>query len=232
MSTNVDKINIIVDRPNNAPRFYQLSRRTVKYLFIGLPVTTVLIITLAYFFASYFNHLYLDIKDNEPVMVRKLKAQIQELENQQEELKKNESLLLEKIEKGSSFSTPSITQLIKAPVGMNNKTGHNLCTIEDLELKNNTLYLKIANQIEDKLRGYFFLFHYQGSTVKVLPEGIGMFKNDYQLSYRDGDSFTISRFKPMEIKLAKVLPEDSFYAIIFSKDGDLIFSKELKWNKQ
>lgn len=230
MKSEAQKINIIIDRPNNSPRFYQLNRKTLKYLFIGLPATTVLLLTLSYFFASYFNHLYLDIKENEPLLVRELNAKIQVMTKEKEELVKNETTLLEKIEKGTSFSAPGITQLVKPPIGMNNKTGHNICTIEEVELKNKTLYLKIANQMQDKLRGYFFLFHYQGNQINILPTG--KFSNTYQLSYRDGDSFTISRFKPMEIKLDKILPEDSFYSLIFSKDGDLIYAKEIKLNGQ
>lgn len=220
-----NKINIIIDRTNNSPRFYQLNKRTLKFLFLGIPVTTIFIIICSYFFASYFKALYEDIKENEPVMVRKLKSEIEDLKKQNTALVDNESKLLEKIEKGSSFTSVGINQLVQTPLGMDNKVGHKLCTIEDIEIKDNQLFFKIANQIEDKLRGYFFLFHYHGNTVEVYPTG--EFK-DSQLNYRDGDSFLISRFKPMQIKFPKIYENSTFYSVIFSNSGDLIFSQKIE----
>lgn len=225
MRADSQKINIIIDRPQKSPRFYQLNKRTLKFLFVGIPFTTIVLITGFYLFASYFKAMYQDIKDNEPVMVRKLKDKIKEINKEKEALIANEQKLLAKIEKGASFTQAAITQLIQTPLGMNNKIGHKICDIEEVEMKNQTIHFKIANKVEEKLRGYFFLFHYQNNMVKVYPTG--NFKNSFKLKYTDGDIFGISRFKKMSINLGQFKKGDILYSVIFSKDGDLIYSKPI-----
>lgn len=176
-----------------------------------------------------------NVRSKEPEIIQQLKDQKLALANELASLKKTNITLTKKISGGGKAATSSplnIMALFTTPLGFEDKRADNLAKLENItsdQVNKNILFkFDLINNKQDtsKLSGYVTIVQYHSEGITYYP-AYELNVDSPRLEYSQGESFTVSRFRPVIAEFNKPNGNNVWYKIfIFSRTGNLIAFKK------
>lgn len=214
------------------PRYYELSKRLVKSLFVIPSFVSLLCLIALLMVGIHFKNIRTLIIKKEPVIIQKLKDENSKLLKTQHELQTYTKELQNKLV--SKAVSPLDTLSLFRPIpGQNDSTLSPGFSIQNEKVERNGDKIKyrfeIHNEMKEgkKLTGYLFVLFQQYGGIQIYPQDA--VDSNMQLVYNRGESFTTYRFRPTETSFNYSLSSDVSYLkiLVFSRTGDLLF-KQIK----
>lgn len=225
------KISLIFFEDPRSPRYFEINKKHLKFLFVGLPVICLIIIAILLIGILYFNQIKASILRKEPVVIKQLRAENQELTLKSSETVKFNKILQNKLSSG--ISTPLSSLGYFYPIsGQQDLTHTPVIAIENYnyQFDQNSLSISFSlanlSQNGSKQAGYVFTFLKTVNGIMVQPQS-ALPEEEFQLKFNRGEYFSFSRFRPVNATFNLNQKVDSFLVkvLVFSRTGDLILKK-------
>ena len=224
---NKDYTVVLHDGPL-PPRFFKINKKLLKFTILLIVLITFLSILLSLIYTTYIQNKVERSKNAVPVEIQRLSSKLkntQKLLLSEKKLVKN---LQYKIANPSADNTV-VNSLIPLPVGFKDLRSLKMASVENIvvnnEEKSSILKFDIYNNTKEDIRlsGYIYVFRMTEGLIESYPE---QKLDGYKLT--DGESFTITKFRPTRIELKKTQLESLYKIFVFSRTGDLLDYKEYK----
>lgn len=227
-----DEVAIVVYDSPLPPKYFRLTKRFIKTLFIVIPVFLLSVSLLLIFWGLGFRLKYTPAPTL-PEVLSESETKILALENELQNLKESQQILTEKIASGSATETSREINLllIKKPYGMQDLTQSKRVSLDQIEFSQAQNKSKLKFQIinansEQRVTGNILVFMLSESGILGYPTEI----NSSLLGgvkYSMGESFAVSRLRPTEATFnLQSSREVRFVIYIFNREGDLLLVKE------
>ena len=227
------EVTVIVYDTPKPPKYYRLNKSFIKSLLIAIPLLTIFSISVSLLYSIFLKNKITQLTSSEPQRILELREIIQAQKSDIDLLTSTNSLITEKLSKGSGSETSvRALGLFTVPVGIQDLRSKELVKIEQVELSTDgviKLRFNLANNSpnNEKISGYLNVIQFQGNIIQYFPSTELPQKN-LRLEYSEGESFGFSRFRPTEAQFEKVSKKSAKYKIfIFSRTGDLLAYKQL-----
>lgn len=121
---------------------------------------------------------------------------------------------------------------IKRPIGFRNLVAEELINIDNIQLKPNPLQTQLTfdlinNGSEAKITGYVIVLMKNNNNIEAYP-GSRQITPTQKIPYNIGEQFGFSRMRPVFAQFkTKTLGKTGFIILVFTRAGDLIYSKEV-----
>lgn len=228
-----DEVAIVIYDSPLPPKYFRLTKRFIRTLFVVVPVLLVLI-----FSGLFIWGLGSRVKEapapTMPTVISEQDGKVAILESELESLKETNTQLTEKLNALPSAAGTDDPYLmaIKKPYGMQNFLSQNRVTLDQFQLvqENNKTSLKfqiISSSPETKVTGHVLVFMISESGLMIYPkEANAMLLQG--VKYSIGEPFSVSRLRPTNAEFLHRLSGESvkFVIYIFSREGDLLLIKE------
>lgn len=223
---------IVYDTPK-PPRYYKLNKNFIKSLVIVIPILVITSIMFSLLYSIFLKNKINQLTSSEPRRILELREVIAKQDIELANLAKTNSLMTEKLSKGSSGETSvSALGFFTIPIGIQDLRAKELVKIEQVEIKSGKeiqLDFNLANNSPNaqKLSGYLTVVQYQDNIIQYYPS-VELSEKNLRLEYSQGESFGFSRFRPTQVKFEKVSNKSAKYKVfIFSRTGDILAYKQL-----
>lgn len=230
---NGDEVAIVIYDAPLPPKYFRLTKRFIKTLFVVVPVVLV-----AIFFLLFSWGLGTRIKATPspslpsviPIEDNKLSA----LETEITSLKESNNQLTEKLAAQPAAATPEDPYLlaIKKPYGMQNLLAQNKVTLDQFDLVQEASKVGLKFQIissspETKVTGHILVFMMSENGLMAYPERANALITQ-GIKYSAGEPFSVSRLRPTNAEFRTQLTGQSvkFIIYIFNREGDLLLIRE------
>lgn len=226
-----DRISLIFYENPRSPRYFEINKKHLKFLFVGLPIICLIIISILLLGAFYFNQIKASIMRKEPQIIKDLRVQNQELTEKQKETQEFNLVLQDKLNIKSSTNLSSLSMFY--PISGQQDLTHNpLIGIENFNHQIDGTTLSISFTMENltrdgkKLAGYIFAFLKTDSGIIVYPQS-ALPEDEFQIKFNRGEYFAFSRFRPVITSFNLNQKTENFLlkVLIFSRTGDLMLKK-------
>lgn len=227
------EVTVIVYDTPKPPKYYKLNKSFIKTILIAIPLLTIFSISVSLLYSIFLKNKISQITSSEPKKILELREIIKKQETSIGTLTKTNTLITEKLSKGSGSETSvSALGLFTVPVGIQDLRSRELVKIEQIKVSSEgeiKLAFNLANNSpnNEKLSGYLNVIQFQGNIIQYYPN-IELPQKNLRLEYSEGESFGFSRFRRTEAIFKKVSKKSAKYKIfIFSRTGDLLAYKQL-----
>lgn len=227
-----DDFTLIVYNSPKPPRFIKINKKLINSLVFSIPVLLVLSLFFSLSSSVYMKTKLENVKSKEPKIISSLKTQRDNLEKEVRLLEKNVKELTVKISQGSSSLPTATLDLFATPLGFTDETDLKKVKMENIStnIKENQIEVRfdLLNNLEngEKLAGYITIVQFSENMVQIYPKYELTIENN-RLIYSKGESFTVSRFRPVIAPFKKPSGLNAWYKIfIFSRTGNLMAYKE------
>ena len=170
-------------------------------------------------------------KSKEPKIITSLRKEKTTLESQLAQLKATNAELTNKISQGSTSAPASALALFSTPVGYEDLTDQEKAKLENMSanFKQQKVEFRfdLLNNLDndEKLSGYISIVQFSENTMSFHPQRSLSLENN-RLDFSKGESFVVSRFRPVIAEFDKPNGLSVWYKIfIFSRSGNLISYK-------
>lgn len=231
---NCDEVAIVVYDAPLPPKYFKVTKRFIKSLFIVVPVIFILLLS-ALFAWGLGTRLKEVPAPSLPSVLTETDSKVISLEVELNNLKESNQVMADKLaNQESSSSTPDeqFLMLVKKPYGMQNLVAEKRVSLDQLEVAkdSNRVGLNfsiISSNPETKVTGHVLVFMVSENGVLAYPKDA----NASVLSgikYSAGEPFSVSRLRPTKAEFDVRSPGDSanFIIYIFSREGDLLLVQE------
>lgn len=224
-------LTLIIYNTPRPPKYIKINKVLVKSLLFIIPFMVILSVTSSLFTSFYMKRKLEVAQSSEPEKIKELKSEKDTLEEKILLLEKSNTELTNKISSGATSSGLAASQLalFNTPLGFEDLREKKLAKIDNFsnKLSNGKLTFKfdlMNNQEGDqKLSGFITIIQYHGLGLSLYPT-IVLNQNGPVLQYSQGESFYVSRFRPVIAEFT--VPQNTtsvWYKIfIFSRTGNLI----------
>lgn len=218
---------VIHDTPN-PPRFFKVNKKVLKLTFALIIACTFLSVLFSLAYTTYIQNKVERSKNSVPREILLLKNKLQQVQLKLDEEVKLTKDLQYKIS-NTSRDESNINSLIPLPLGFKDLRTLTNASVENITTntqKNKTiLKFDIFNNTKEgvRLSGYIYVFKLSNGKIQSYPPQA---YNGYQLT--NGESFTISKFRPTRIIFTKTNEKALYKIFVFSRTGDLLDYKEHK----
>ena len=222
-----EDFSVIVQQKGKSPKLFEINKKKAKTFFILFPLTNIILFSTLGLMFLYFTSLKTQFLMEKPELIRKHLREKNLLEQTVSSLEaKNKKLSEELIfNEGVAFSG---SQFIRVLPNSTDKTQEQLIAIDSktISTSKNSYNVKfnITNQsVVDRVSGHFFAILKKRNSLQFYPKNLKAFK---EISFKDGEYFSTSRFRPVQVTFSKLELATQFELIIliYSKEGDLIHS--------
>lgn len=222
-----EDFSIILQQKGKPPKHFEINRKKIKTFFILFPLSNIILFISMGMIIMYFSTIKTQFLLEKPILLNefeKTKTNLQNKINNLEEI--NKKLTQDLIfNDGVAFSG---NQFIRVLPNSKDKSPEQMIEIDSKKVtgqqNNYKVNFNITNQsIVDRVSGYFFTILKRSGTYQFYPHNIKEFKS---ISFKDGEYFSTSKFRPVEISFSKLELSSKMELIIliFSTEGDLIHS--------
>jgi hypothetical protein len=227
-------LTLIVYNTPKPPKYIKLNKGLIKVLIFIIPVIVVLSVASSLVSSVYMKRKLENVRSKEPEIILQLKEEKASLTSEIDILKQTNETLTKKISSGSvaSSSPLNIMALFTTPLGFEDKRSNELAKLENMnnDLVNNNILFKfdLINNKQDtsKLSGYVNIIQYHSEGITFYP-AYELTIDSPRLEYSKGESFTVSRFRPVIAEFPKPKGSAVWYKIfIFSRTGNLLAYKK------
>jgi hypothetical protein len=229
-----DEVAIVVYDAPLPPKYFKITKRFIRALFIVVPVVFVLLLS-GLFVWGLGSRLKEAPSPSLPTVLTETDSKVIGLETELKALQESNQAMAEKLadqaSSGSSVEEPFL-MLIKKPYGMQNLLTEKRVTLDQLEAgkDSNRVSLNfsiISSNPETKVTGHVLVFMISSGGILVYPKDA----NSMILSgikYSAGEPFAVSRLRPTKADFEIKSPGESvkFMIYIFSREGDLLLVQE------
>jgi len=226
-------ITLVVYDQNKAAKCFEIKKQTVK-VFVSLIVLIVLATSIASLYSyGHFKDKIKNLKAVDPKVVKELRSTNTSLSEQNEDLLADNKRLLNKLKQTDvSGEFEPILGFFKPVLNQQDLSSQKQIQVENFNVKSKTSSLEfvfnIINPTPDKSRrsGHIFVIMKSGPFFSIYPDTETSFE-DYITSFDKGETFNVSRFRPVisSFKKPSQLGKLYFKVVIFSREGDLIYTK-------
>ncbi len=226
---------IVYDTPN-PPKYIKINKFLMKMLIFIIPIIIIISVGSSLFTSVYMKQQIEQARSQEPEIILNLREKSSELASELEALKKTNSDLIQKISSGTntklSTDISGITALIAIPLGFKDLRSIQQAKLENLtseSAKEKVLFkFDILNNKKnnEKLAGFITVVQYHKDGISFYPN-YDLSIDSPSLVFSKGESFVVSRFRPVVAEFKKPKGTIVWYKIfIFSHAGDLISYKK------
>lgn len=225
---------VIYDAPL-PPRYFRLTKKFVKTLFVVVPILLVLSFSILFFW-GLGPRIEEAPKPQLPTVISQQDDKVANLEAEVKSLKESNDALAEKIATQPN-ALPATAEdpylsVIKKPYGMQNLIAQNKVSLDQFEMvpgrdKINFKFQIISNNPEIKVSGHVLVLMISESGIVAYPwdanPAIGQ-----GIRYSQGEPFAVQRLRPTnaEFRQRPASSNAKFLVYIFSREGDLLLIKE------
>ncbi|MDA8791974.1 hypothetical protein N9N67_01940 [Bacteriovoracaceae bacterium] len=220
--------SLLVFSSGKVPFSLNLNKTFLKTLLIVIPTFFLTFIAALSIFSLKYKIELDGLKNNEPAVIQKVKNEKIAIENELTQLRKENESLTGKLSSGDIKSRREpLLELFFTPVGQKNLINRNLCTLENLETKFDKNKVRFSfnlknNREGEKLSGYVHVLSYSKEQIKFYP----ILDTDSfdAIRFNQGESFTVSRFRPViaEFNISANIQKVWYKIFIFNRTGDLL----------
>ncbi len=226
-------LTLIVYNTPKPPKYIKINKGLMRTLIIAIPILVITSIIFSIITSVYMKQKLEMAKSHEPELITQLRTEKEKIAKEAYALTKSNKVLTDKISKGAVVDT-SITGLMAlfaTPIGFTDDRKSERTKIENMSNStqgNNVVFkFDLLNNTggQKRLSGYITIIQNHFSGISFYPtQQIKM--NSPQLQYSDGESFVVSRFRPVIAEFAKPKGTHVWYKIlIYSRTGDLLAYK-------
>ena len=227
-------LTLIVYNTPKPPRYIKINKGLLKSLLFLIPMLVIISIGFSLLTSVYMKRKLEVAQSTEPKKITELKTQKGSLEKKISSLEKSNKELTEKISKGTLVigSAAAGLALFNTPLGFEDLRDKNNAKVENFsnQVANGkvTLRFDLINNLQgdNKLSGYITVVQYHSYGLSIYP-AVTLTSESSLLSYNQGESFYVSRFRPVIAEFT--VPQNSaavWYKIfIFSRTGNLLVMK-------
>jgi hypothetical protein len=224
-------LTLIVYNTPKPPKYIKINKGLVKSLLFIIPFMVIVSVAFSLFTSFYMKRKLEAAQSQEPKKITALKHQAAKLSAQIDSLQKSNQELTEKISTGSAATGVAASQLalFNTPLGFEDLRDKNFAKIDNFsnQMINGKVTFKfdlINNQQNSKkLSGYITIVQYHSYGISLYPN-ISLNNKTPLIQYNKGESFHVSRFRPVIAEFS--VPQNSasvWYKIfIFSRTGNLL----------
>lgn len=218
---------VIYDSPL-PPRYFRLSKKFIKYLFVVSPLLMVLA-----FSGLFLWGLAMRVKEaprpSLPTVLSERDSKVMALESELKSLQQSNQELTDKLSGAPSTTTDQDPFLlaVKKPYGMQNLTSQNKVGLDQFELtqesgKSILKFQIISTSPETKVTGHVLVYMLAENGMSVWPREANVLM-DQGIKFSSGEPFSVSRLRPTRAEFS-FLPAGNmkFSVYIFSREGDLL----------
>ncbi|MCB9095581.1 MAG: hypothetical protein H6621_10980 [Halobacteriovoraceae bacterium] len=227
---NAMKSTTIVFRDPNVPKAVKINLQVAKSL---LFISTIIFFVLAgsLLLSIYFyNQKIHSMEANKHLYTAELEKSNEELQEKLKTLESQNSELTHKLTMPASQSED--LYLFAQTSGFQDLTDKQLIKIENLQVDTNTEFVYFRFDIKQnseasKVSGFIYVLYYTSEKIDIYPDTAN-FNEDLKYEYHQGESFTVSRFRPVKTRYAmpKNLENTYFKILIFNRKGDMLMNKK------
>lgn len=229
-----EKLSLVLYEEHHRPRYFELSRTTVRVLMYGLPFITLISLAGLLGVAYYLKENHAQAMRKEPQVILSLREENQRLMEEKEELVQTTKNLETKLAT-TDIDTEGLSAtlgLFKYTPGMEDLSANPVLAIEDISIAEEQqglfLQFNLVNLTQDTSRqaGYIFILLISGRTITFYPE-TAFTEDDPLISFNKGEYFAAARFRPVEARFPITSQEKRglIKIILFSRTGDLLAKK-------
>lgn len=227
-----NKLSIIVYEGETPPRYFELTKKKLRFLITALPLITVTSLTIVLIGVVYYDQIKESVQQQHPVIIDQLQEQLNTVQSRNDDLENFNRDLQERLASGDDVQMAGVEtiSLFRPVAGMQVLTDRPLLTIDNEEVRRRgeevQFSFHITNQTpeNERLRGYLFVLMKSNNSIHIYPKD-GMAQQSFQLGFTSGEPFATQRFRPVE-NITFPLPQDQrralFKIIIFSRSGDIL----------
>lgn len=223
-------LTLIVYNTPKPPRYIKVNKKLMSSLVFAIPFLVVFSVSFSIFISYYMKRKIDLVQSQEPEKIMKLKATQVELSQKISLLEASNAELTKKISAGpATGSQKGILGLLATPLGFEDKRSLEKTKIDNfsnqISKKKMTFKFDIINNQKEgqKLAGYITIIQYHSYGINVYPDQ-PLAKENHLIKYSSGESFNVSRFRPVIADFP--IPGNSasvWYKIfIFSRTGNLL----------
>lgn len=218
---------VVYDTPK-PPKYIKINKMVVRSLTVILPLVLFTSIALSIITSVYSKRKLEEAKNKEPEMIMSLEQEKLKLKDQIFALEQTNEDLTAKVAQGSTTSDSALA-LFSQPLGYENLQAKDLAKIENISIQesNNKLLFKfdLLNNFSEteRLAGYVTVIQYHEQGISFYPS-VNFIDDALLLDYSSGESFVISKFRPVIAEFNKISGQQSarFKIFVFSRTGNLI----------
>lgn len=231
---NGDEVSIVIYDAPLPPKYFRLTKRFIKTLFVVVPILSVSILFLVFTWGigsrlkDAPTSVITDSVYSPEDRTTALEAEIKSLQESNKQLA--EKLSITPASTGDSDN--SFLMIIKKPYGMQSLISENKVSLDQFEFlhEKNKINLKfqiISSNPETKVLGHIIVFMISDSGLLAYPQELNSNLLD-GIKYSSGEPFAVSRLRPTnaEFKYQPNGNEVKFVIYIFSREGDLLLVKQ------
>ena len=228
------ELTLIVYNTPKPPKYIKLNKGLIKVLIFTIPIIIILSFASSLFSSAYMKRKLEEVKSKEPEIILQLKKDKKNIASELEILKLTNMSLTKKISSGatSTASPLNIMALFTTPLGFEDQRKDELAKLENMnnDIVNNNVLFKFDlinnKQDETKLSGFVNIIQYHSDGITYYPS-YELSIDSPRLEYSKGESFTVSRFRPVIAEFSKPKGNSVWYKIfIFSRTGNLLAYKK------
>lgn len=231
------KITFVLYEDQKVSKCFQFSKKTLRFLFILLPLLVISIGIVCLFLLAYVQDLNLQTKTLAPKIMAAYQEEKSEMLQTIEQLQKQYQESLDKISttQVAVNKDNTILPLFRPTLGHKDLSVTNILNVENIEVEfqDKEVFLKFNllnnNTNGEKISGHIIAIMKNGPNLTFYPSEDLNF-DDAITTFNMGEKFTISRFRPVVANFPKESISDSkafFKVYIFSRLGDLLYQKSL-----
>lgn len=232
---------IVYDTPK-PPKYIKINKLLMKILIFFIPLIVLLSTSFSMLLSIYMKKKLEDARSQEPEIIINLRNKNLQLTTELKTLRETKAKLIQKISSGSSSLSNrnqgdeiyDFVNIFALPLGFEDKRNIVSAKLENFTHGNlnNKVQLKfdiLNNKVnKSKLAGYISVLQYHKDGVSFYPS-YNLSPEASNLIYSKGESFVVSRFRPVIAEFQKPKGSIVWYKVfIFSQSGDLLAFKKTK----
>jgi len=229
-------LTLIIYNSPKPPRYIKINKILMKSLVFLVPAVVIISVVFSMIFSTYMKRQLDQARSQEPQIIIDLKHINKDLISETESLKKSNKELIKKISigwnKDSDDSINDFVNLFAIPLGFIDERNLNKAKLENMNNDNlndkvffkfDILNNKVGNQ---KLAGFITIVQYHKDGISFYPQYNLSLENP-NLIFSKGESFVVSRFRPVVAEFKKPKGSIVWYKIfIYSQTGNLLAYKK------
>jgi hypothetical protein len=229
---NSSKLSFILYEQESAPKYFEVSKRYLQALIVGLPLISLISIISVMGLLIYFKNIKHSLQLREPKIIEALKKENDVLKKEKSAFLIQNTNLQKKLLTREDSYLDSL-DLFKNIPGQIDQTGKNELIVENPVIRHGKdkkiqLDFNLTNNTKNKERvsGYVFVLLKEKGLLQYYPSD-SIPENQSQIFFNKGEFFATSRFRPFKATFysPQSLKDLTFKIIVFSNTGDLILRK-------
>lgn len=229
-----NKLSFIVYEHKKPPKYFEIKKSIIRSFFIAFPAVSTIFFLFGVISLVQI-HVFSSKKDSAEVQA--LNEQIAALNTELKTITTNNTNLLAKVTKGSSKIANS-QLLFKIPLAQQDftVTESTFFQIDKFRTSNKENKLRVRFNLVNitkgptKISGYFALKVKTNTGIFFYPQTMLKNKDEF-LSFSNGESFTTSRFRPVDATFDvpyNSIDADSLLAVyVYTRAGDIIYKQNM-----